>query len=487
MSLIYETHHSQESMESYFEAFSCTCIASDISHAFLKRSATEVGRTEVDQDPQDLFIRRTFLQSELSLGLRFIDENDRTARLGRAIVPQLLSILSKYKTKCSLLQSCMIHLVNCVSISPSTFVGDFHYLSGILECCCHLCTDLYSIQDSETCLTVLDFISGFLGISQVQQSLQNHRDLLLYITCGGNQFPGLLTICANIIAKGLDYDDIEGWLSHIPPVQGTKDECWDGDDTAYHGQELLEWFLGYTHIDSDSLNIFLKTIESTLLNQDSPHFKDASLRILEACIVAIPDRFSPYIAMALDYAYHHATQAHLRLQYQCVHFIATLCQSQLGKAEQQQIYGLRTVQCLRNLLNCKCDKVLAMTCFGLVTFCRTFYTSQVYDSSLMRPVLHEILSALITGPLSDERNFLILNHAISAVATLAGISEADFIPFYDRIMPGILLYASVDNDKADERAALHGAAVEAASIIILSVFVDFPDGRSSNLIGLYFD
>jgi len=372
----------------------------------------------------------------------------------------------------------MNHFVHCASVSPTTFVGDVQFLSNILERCCQLCINL---QDTETRLTILDFISSLLGITHVQLMLQNHRDIVIYCACGGNQFPGLLKICADIIVQGMDYEDLEGWSHYIPPLHGEKDEYWDGDESAYHGQELLESFLRKAHIDSDSLVMFLKTIEVALFNQDSPQCKEAALRILEACIVALPDRFGPFVSMALDYVCYHSTEGHFRLQYQCAQFISTLCESQWEVAEQQMVYGLRTMQCLHNFLHSKCDKVVAKSCFAWVTFCRTFYASQGYDPSLMKPILHEVVSALLSGPLSDEGNLVTLTHAVSAVAALAGICAGDFIPFYDRIMPGLLSCACISQNETDERVALHGAAIEAASIVILSVLIDFADGKSRHV------
>ena len=481
ISWIHETNpHYEIHFDSFFEAFSCTCIASDITSSFISRSIDGA------DSPQTQFLQRIFLQTELSLPSysHKHDVNSIAARLGRALIPQMLNILMKYRHDTDILQRCMGHMIHCATVSPSTFSGDVHHL---LECCCLLSAEFLHKQDTATCLTVLDFISSLFGITHVQKFLTDHRELLAYCSCGANQFPGLFNIFADIILHGMDYDDLEGWSRHIAPVQEQQDEYWDGDAIAYHGQALLESFLRNAGIDTDLLAGFLKTIEATFFNQEAQQCKEAALRILEACLVAIPDIFNPYLHVALEFAFFHATQGHFRLQYQCVHFIASVCESQLLNANQQKIYGVKIIQCLYHLLHCTCDKVVAKTCFALVTFCRIIYASDNCDQAFIQPILHEVISVLITGPLSNEGNLVTLTHAISAIAALASISAGDFNPFYNRIMPGLLSCASISRNAfhlksdASNLAALRGAAIEAASIIILSVSVDPVDGAYSFL------
>jgi hypothetical protein len=342
---------------------------------------------------------------------------------------------------------------------------------------------LLNEQDTATCLAVLDFIGSLLDINHVQQTLMEHQELRKHCIFGGNNYPGLLKICADTIVLGLDYDDIEGWGDCISPVH--EEEYWDGDEIAYHGQTLLESFLRNFQMDANMLTNFLKSLEASLFNRESHPHQEAALCIFHACTVAVPDLFKPHFPTALEFAIFHATLPIVRLQFQCAYFIASACESQLLMVEWPMENYLKIMHCLKNLLCCKCDKVVAKTCFAFVSFFRNIYANHGQDESILFPILHEVVSAIIMGPLCDEGNTIILTHAISAVAALAGISSGKFAPFYDQIMPGLLSCASInpvhEHMKVDasvtSASALRSAAIEAASIIILSVSLEYRDGR----------
>ena len=275
---------------------------------------------------------------------------------------------------------------------------------------------------------------------------------------------------------------------------------WENDDVAIFAEMVLNTFLQNGGGGSQSLPIVLSVVDLLLKSSEWQNLR-AGLIILEACLISSPHAFAAHVPVAVEAALSFCNHACVRVQYQAIQLIGSLCEAdgiaqEGSKASSSQPivglrkeYGMRMLQSLAQLLSSKCSKIVCHACLGIISFCRGGNGSSSIDASYILPYLGDLLNAIATGPLTlDVRsNVVVYIRAFASVACLADVAEAEFAPFYDNIIPGLMECVSfglerdsnggvlVSGSSAHEIVALRGAAIEAVTIVGKSIGSE--DGR----------
>ena len=250
---------------------------------------------------------------------------------------------------------------------------------------------------------------------------------------------------------------------------------------------ILNSFLQHGGGGSQSLPTVLSIVESLLKSTEWQNIR-SGLIILDACLTSSPHSFSTHIPVAVEAALTFTGHPCVRVQYQAIELLGSLCQADVIAEENEGMgvreeHGKRILQSFAQLLLSKCAKIVCHACLGIVSFCRGGNTGEPVNSSYVLPYLGDLLNAIASGPLSLDitSSTVVYSRAFSSIACLAEVAGTDFAPFYDTIMPGLMESASfglersmngtisVSGSSSHETVALRGAAIMSATIVGQSI------------------
>lgn len=267
---------------------------------------------------------------------------------------------------------------------------------------------------------------------------------------------------------------------------------WDNDDISNFAEMILYSFLQNGGGGSQSLPAILSIVERLLQSSRWQELR-AGLIIIDACLTTSPHSFSSHIPVAIEAALSFCNHECVRVQYQAIELLGSLCQhDSMSAAESQskcirQEHGRRILQSLAQLLMSNCPKVVCHACLGIVSFCRAGNGKEnaglSIDKSLLLPYLGDLLNAIAAGPLLKDitSNVVVYIRAFASVACLADVAGSDFATFYERIIKGLMDCVSfglfIDTNgvikssgqNSHESVSLRGAAIEAATIVGQSI------------------
>ncbi len=264
---------------------------------------------------------------------------------------------------------------------------------------------------------------------------------------------------------------------------------WENDDIAIFAETILDTYLQNGGGGSQSLPIILSFVEALLKSTEWQNLR-AGLTILEACLNASPHSFAAHVPVAVEAALSFSTHQCVRVQYQAIQLIGSLCQadnvlsSEGGGIVVREKYGKRILQSFAHHLSSQCPKIISHACLGIVSFCRgengkeNASTTLSVDSHIL-PYLGDVLSAISIGPLSRDvaSSVVLYIRAFGSIACLADVAGSNFAPFYDKVIPGLMectsfgiqrhvnCTVSATGPTSHEIVALRGAAIEAATIV----------------------
>jgi hypothetical protein len=249
---------------------------------------------------------------------------------------------------------------------------------------------------------------------------------------------------------------------------------------------ILTTFLQNGGGGSQSIPIILSVVESLLKSTEWQYIR-AGLTMLDACLTSSPHSMAAHIPVAIEAALSFSTHPCVRVQYQAIELIGSLCQAP-PMMEVRGDHGKRILQALAQLLSSKCAKIICHACLGIVSFCRGGNGKEnsglpIDDSSYILPYLGDLLNAIATGPLSLDvaSNTVVYIRAFASIACLADVAKEDFAPYYDNIIHGLMECVSfglqrdangmisASGSTSHETVSLRGSAVEAATIVGQSI------------------
>ena len=448
------------------------------------------------------------------------------SHLGKATLPTLLNMVASGNTPRSAhdadsQQRCMQTLAHAATHCPSLLAGDMQTLTCLLQTCVGIAQaqsrDVAADPDAATvALSALEVLASLVDVTDVRKKIvltsklagtNGMANLLQMLLTGpaGDQ-NGVIRICAAIITNGVD-DDVESWSADAPSLQSDAANSWEDDDSAMYAESLLESFLRHLGGGTATLPVVLPLIEA-LMNAPEWRNHRAALSILERCLEAAPVTFAQHVPVAVEAALNLASAAtsNARVQLQALQLLGALCchdtveddpnYSPSANATPVQVrsqYGGRILQVASTLVASPCAKVSAHACLVLVSFCRGGSGKDNCGVSVPKdglvPYLQDVLMALASGPLSLDVSdpakvnggaVTVLVRAINAVACLADAAGADFAPYYNNIMPGLLgcsqfglqidpnggvRAAGASAGLSHDFATLRGSAIESATIV----------------------
>lgn len=483
--------HQLQCIQVIFEAMNHISIACDMVYP-----------QSLSENPKERMIQliQIMSQTETNPKKLSIQPNSKAAVIGKSCLPPLLNaiitIINKATASSSLssfedaIQSIMQTLSHCASTCPSLLSG------GDINLATMVCQTFVSIGennylDPTVKLSALEALATLCMVPDMKQLLlQNEslRNLCLVGNSNGGNNGGIIGVCAELIVKGVD-DDVDDWALEEVALQDDGMQ-WENDDVAIFAEMVLNTFLQNGGGGSQSLPIILSVVDLLLKSTEWQNLR-AGLIILEACLISSPHSFAVHVPVAVEAALSFCNQACVRVQYQAIQLLGSLCeadgiaQERSGRSSSQPIvgvrkeHGMRMLQSYAQLLASKCSKIVCHACLGIISFCRGGNVGTSVDSSYILPYLGDLLNAIATGPLTlDVRsNIVVYIRSFASVACLADVVETEFAPFYDNIIPGLMECVSfglehdsnggvlVSGSSAHEIIALRGAAIEAVTIV----------------------
>lgn len=449
-----------------------------------------------------------------------VDSNSPASQLGQLFLPAALDALTSFATSSStqasqlnILSSCMSHISACSEQCPSLLAGNDQALTALLRSFMAI-AQIPSQEDEEIAalrLSALEIIATVCSVPQIKRMIlkpvgksptsvaqpsDQPSPMLQYLIQGnegnGDQ-KGVLFVCAELIVTGAD-DDLETWADD-PALILNSESSWDNDCTALHAETLLESFVENLGGASTLPAIF--QLVDLLLATPSWRNQRAVLSMLERCLAAAPVTFVPHISATVDAALNLVQSDNVRVQYQALQLIGSLCCANTVESEEgaksdcpvlvRENYAAQILESVARHVSSPCTKVAAHACLAIVSYCRGGNGSNdclvPIDKDLVLPYVGTLLESLKTGPLSvdlsqpssiNEGTVTVLIRAIGAVACLANASGPAFLPHYS-IMSGLTSCATFGVEIAGqtvtvsknghEMSMLRGSAIEAATIV----------------------
>lgn len=240
--------------------------------------------------------------------------------------------------------------------------------------------------------------------------------------------------------------DEDTWAEIQLDDEGAMQED-DDDYTAQLLQEMLRLAGSQALVD-------------TILPAVQPCMVDTSLNwkalrgamvALQSAAIALPVSFAQYSSVALRWALQQCRSPHGVLQYNALILLGLLMDENVDTVNLPFI-----VDAISHLLRSPIVKVASTAACCLVSLARSDNDIQPFLSTLL-----DALSSVTAHPVSQVR-------AVGAVAALAQVSHEDFIPYYSRVMPGLLSLFS--QPQSEEH--LRNAALQTLTIVGQAVGLD---------------
>lgn len=451
----------------------------------------------LSNDPKERMVQMIQMQSitENNPKKMVIDSTSTASAIGKACLPGLFQVLyniAMIHNSNDDMETVMQSLSHIASTCPSILAGDgdvFHNVSKIL-----LLLATKAAED-DVRLIALEALSTLISVPDVRKLLNALPATRTMCISGDDQngISGMVKLCASMICTGVD-DDVDAWAKEEIQLHDELAE-YEYDDTAVFSESILETFLQNIGGGPQSLQVTLSIVEPLLASQDWAYVR-GGLSLLEICLKTSPHSFSSHVPTAVEAALTFATHACIRVQFQSIQLISTLCihdvieSSSTGSSSSSRPvldlrnrYGTRILEILAQQVGNACGKVVCYACMAIVSYCRggngKLSPSSVVDKEAIIPSLGNILTKIGNGPLSLDisSHIVVFIRAFSAVACLASVVEEDFAELYGFVMPGLMScisYGLEMNNKnyftgkgstAHDLVSLRGSAIETASIV----------------------
>lgn len=372
----------------------------------------------------------------------------------------------------------------CASTSPSLLAGDVETLTSVAQ----VLLTVASRAQEEARLAAVEALVTLTAVPGVKQ-MTNSNQSLLHLCVegdGDNGIQGVLKVCAELIVNGVD-EDLESWAQEQVALHEDATQ-WENDDNAIFAESILDSFL--TNVGGSQCLTAVLSLVETLLSSNQWQQVRAGLSMLEICLTSTPFSFAVHVPVAVEAALSFSANPCVRVQFQAVQLLGALCRSDtIGESpsgrpmlEIRKQHSNRILAAFAQLLH-SCSKVVGHVCLAIVSYCRggngKENAGMPIDKALVLPYIGDLLARIGSGPLSLNvaDNVDVFIRAFASIACLADVSEEEFTPFYNTVMPGLLECAGYGLERdannnisgrgssADEIVSLRGGAIEAASIV----------------------
>lgn len=449
----------------------------------------------LSNDHKERMVQMIQMQSftEINPKKMVIDSTSTASAIGKACLPALFQVIYTVAMTCSSnegMQNVMQSLSQIASTCPSILAGDGDVFHNICKILLLLAT---KATEDDVRLIALEALSTLISVPDVRKLL-NANPITRSMCISGEEQSGIsgtVKLCASMICTGVD-EDVDVWANEEIQLNDDLGE-YEYDDTANFSESILETFLQNIGGGPQSLQVTLSIVEPLLASQEWSYVR-GGLSLLEICLKTSPHSFSSHVPIAVEAALTFATHACIRVQFQSIQLLSTLCiydvfESSLTVSSSRPVldlrnkYGLRILDIFAQQVGNRCGKVACYACMAIVSYCRggngRQSPSAIIEKEAVVPCLGTILTGIGNGPLSLDisSNVVLFMRAFSAVACLASVVEEDFAEFYGFVMPGLLsciTYGLETNNKnyftgkgstAHDLVSLRGSAIEAASIV----------------------
>lgn len=208
--------------------------------------------------------------------------------------------------------------------------------------------------------------------------------------------------------------------------------------------------------------------------------KRAGLAALERLLEASPVAFSQFSSTAVAAATASSKDANVRVQFQALQLLGSLCNKHSTYKLQQGFTG-EMISIICGLMGSSCIKVSNHACNALISFLRGDGSTNenCVEGDLIVPYLNSLLEGLGKGPLAyagviNQDVVVVVVSGINALACVADVVGKSFEPYYANFMPGLLAFMKIglsaqgmpiNAGEDSSMAILRGSAIEATSIL----------------------
>jgi hypothetical protein len=212
--------------------------------------------------------------------------------------------------------------------------------------------------------------------------------------------------------------------------------------------------------------------------------RQGALAALQCCLEAAPARFAQHARVATEAAITYSAHSMPpSVQYQAIQLLGALCENRRSGRDDNTMgsewfedHAARILQSFAQATHSPSTKISALASSAIVAYCRPSSGEPIDAERYVVPYLADVLSALVAGPLSlqveDTSSVDAKVSAIGAIACLAEAAEEALVPFYSHVMPGLWSIVNRSGKETYDRSRLRGAAIEAATIVGLSIGED---------------
>ena len=178
----------------------------------------------------------------------------------------------------------------------------------------------------------------------------------------------------------------------------------------------------------------------------------------------------------------HLQDLHPRVRWAAINTVGQMC-TDFGPALQSDLHGL-VLPSLISTMEDSCTRVQAHAAAAIINFCEHCARAtlkQYLPELLGRLLLLLQRNACVHGmnpPAIRHQTLLarmfrgcsrrVAEQAVTAIASVADVAEADFAPYYGSFMPGLKAFLR-DGNQSRERRVLRGKAMECISLIGVAV------------------
>ena len=383
-------------------------------------------------------------QKDSTLDAQTIDRNNPACELGTRTLLPLLTINNAFSDQETVSKVLPLWMQAAQSVPELFVASDERVWEQSSRFCLNVVSQDHDAKLATQAAHVLNLLITFLKNQLPRDLRENLMKAVL---------PRLMTILLNEVDS-----DVEGWAAE-PVSSSVLDKDTFGDDDG-EGEYAFEQMVAWVKSSPDiAMAVTLPLLESNLSGNWSQQW--AAMVCVQACAEAAPIAFAPHIPTALQAALQLCNSANARVVYQAIQLLGVLCET--GNFTVWEHFGERILQAITKAASSSSDRVKAMACTTLSSYCRPESADKLDGARFVVPYLSEVLRGLVQGPLSGPT--VVQSRAVQAVICLAHAAGSSFAPFYPIVMPGLLSLAQHSKSTEYEDIKLQTTAIEAATII----------------------
>ena len=233
----------------------------------------------------------------------------------------------------------------------------------------------------------------------------------------------------------------------------------DDEDT-----EITNYDVGEEALDRLAIAMGGKTMVPVLFENIQRLIKSADWKHRHAALMAISQsgegcekQMASNLEQILVMIVEHFGDAHPRVRWAAINTVGQMC-TDFGPTLQSDLHQLVLPSLIRTMDD-TCKRVQAHAAAAIINFC------EHCARSTLKQYLPELLNKLMILLQGNVRR--VAEQAVTAIASVADVAEADFVPYYSSFMPGLKKILQVAQGK--EYRMLRGKSMECISLIGVAV------------------